>query len=106
MRPAAVPGGRPPHAPETGWSARLLGRFHATGVFWYRLNRWLVTAMPDWLMAPLIAVLTPFAYAVLVRVRRAIGANLDAALGPAGFIERQRRVLGPLPHLREFPLRA
>jgi lauroyl/myristoyl acyltransferase len=93
MRPATHPGERPPHAPETGWSARLLGRFHATGIFWYRLNRWLVTATPDWLMAPLITALTPFAYAVLVRVRRAIGANLAAALGPAGFVERQRRVL-------------
>jgi KDO2-lipid IV(A) lauroyltransferase len=94
MRQARThPGGRPPHAPETGWSARLLGRFHLTGIFWYRLNRWLVTAAPDWLMAPLIAFMTPFAYAVLVRVRRAISANLAAALGPAGFLERQRRIL-------------
>lgn len=94
MRQArAHPGERPPHAPEIGWSARLLGRFHLTGIFWYRLNRWLVTAAPDWLMAPLIAFMTPFAYAVLVRVRRAIGANLAAALGPAGFLERQRRCL-------------
>jgi KDO2-lipid IV(A) lauroyltransferase len=95
MRPAraaAVPP-RPPHAPETGWSARLLGRFHLTGVFWYRLNRWLVTATPEWLMAPLIAALTPLAYLVLVRVRRAIRANLAVALGPAGFVERQRRCL-------------
>jgi KDO2-lipid IV(A) lauroyltransferase len=94
MRPARTQHlGAPPHAPETGWSARLLGRFHLTGVFWYRLNRWLVRAAPDWLMAPLIAVLTPLAYAVLVRVRRAIGANLAAALGPAAFLERQRRIL-------------
>jgi len=94
MRQAGAHNGEPPpHAPETGWSARLLGRFHLTGVFWYRLNRWLVTAAPDWLMAPLIAFMTPFAYAVLVRVRRAINANLAAALGPAGFLERQRRIL-------------
>jgi lauroyl/myristoyl acyltransferase len=94
MRPAQTPlVGRPPHAPETGWSARVLGRFHITGVFWYRANRWLVTAAPDWLMAPLIALMTPFAYALLVRVRRAIAANLAAALGPAGFLERQRRCL-------------
>jgi phosphatidylinositol dimannoside acyltransferase len=84
---------RPPHAPEAGWSVRLLGRFHLTGIFWYRFNRWLVTATPDWLMAPLIAFMTPPSYAVLVRVRRALGANLAAALGPAGFLERQRRVL-------------
>ena len=90
MRPA------PTHAPETGWSARLLGRFHLTGVFWYRFNRWLVTAMPDWLMAPMITLTAPLAYAVLVRIRRAIGANLAAALGPAGFLERQRRVLRTL----------
>jgi KDO2-lipid IV(A) lauroyltransferase len=94
MRPARADAAeRPPHAPETGWSARLLGRFHLTGIFWYRLNRWLVTATPEWLMAPLIGFLTPFAYGVLVRVRRAIRANLAAALGPAGFLERQRRCL-------------
>jgi KDO2-lipid IV(A) lauroyltransferase len=52
-----------------------------------------VTAAPDWLMAPLIAFMTPLTYAALVRVRRAIGANLAAALGPAGFVERQRRCL-------------
>ena len=87
---------RPPHAPETGWSARLLGRFHLTGVFWYRANRWLVTAAPDRLMAPLIAFATPLAYLILIRVRRAIGANLTVALGPAGFLERQRRCLRTL----------
>jgi len=37
----------PPHAPEAGYSRRLLGRFHVTGVFWYRFHRWGVSILPD-----------------------------------------------------------
>ncbi len=86
----------PPHAPETGWSRRLLGSLHATGVFWYRSHRWLIKTFPDWSIAPLMALSAPLAFVILVRFRRAIASNLDAALGPAGFPERQRRVLRTL----------
>ncbi len=85
-----------PHAPARGLAARLLGPLHPTGIFWYRLNRWLVTALPDGLMAPLIAVTSPLAFVLTPGVCRVIRANLAAALGPAGFVERQRRVFRTL----------
>ncbi len=81
-----------PHAPERGLSARLLGPLHPTGIFWYRLNRWLVTALPDRLMAPLIATSAPLAFVLVPGVCRIIRANHAVALGPAGFVERERRV--------------
>jgi lauroyl/myristoyl acyltransferase len=82
----------PPQAPETGWAHRVLGDFHVTGLFWYRVHRWGVAILPDWAFAPVIAVCTAFFFVALVRIRRAIAANLEAPLGPCGFVERQRRI--------------
>jgi lauroyl/myristoyl acyltransferase len=82
----------PPHAPKVGWAARVLGDFHVTGVFWYRFHRWAVAALPAWTIRPLIVVFTTFFFLTILNIRRAIGANLEAVLGPCGFLERQRRI--------------
>ena len=89
----------PPHAPEGGWSRRLLGRFHVTGVFWYRFHRWGVSILPDWGGRLCIALFTAFFFVFLRKIRRAIAANLDVVLGPSGFLERQRRIHATM---REF----
>jgi len=80
-----------PHAPRLGRAARLLGRFHVTGVFWYRLHGWGVRHVPDVLMPALVL---PFTFAfshVLRAITGAIGCNLDPVLGPADRAERLRR---------------
>lgn len=81
-----------PHAPELGRSRRLLGRFHVTGLFWYRLHLWGVTHLPSWAVAPAVLLFTAFFFVVLRRIRRAPAANLVAVLGPCGWLERQRRI--------------
>jgi lauroyl/myristoyl acyltransferase len=81
----------PPHAPETGWARRLLGDFHVTGLFWYRAHRWIVSVLPEWAFAPMVTAFTLFFFVFIVRIRRAIAANLEGPLGPCGFIERHRR---------------
>jgi lauroyl/myristoyl acyltransferase len=86
------PGTIPPHAPERGRAARLLGDFHVTGLFWYRLHRWAVASLPEWLLAPLIAVFTAFFFLTILNIRRAIASNLVPVLGPARWLERQRRI--------------
>ena len=86
------PGTTPPHAPEKGWAARLLGDFHVTGLFWYRLHRWAVASLPAWALAPLIAVFTAFFFLTILKIRRAISSNLVPVLGPAPWLERQRRI--------------
>ena len=98
MSPAEVPVSRPgttpppPHAPEKGWAAQLLGDFHVTGLFWYRFHRWAVASLPAWALAPLVAVFTTFFFFALLKIRRAIASNLVPVLGPAGWLERQRRI--------------
>jgi hypothetical protein len=81
-----------PHAPELGWSRRLLGRFHVTGLFWYRLHLWGVSHLPSWAVAPFVLLFTAFFFVVLRRIRRAPAANLAPVLGPCGWLERQRRI--------------
>jgi len=88
----AIPRETPPHAPEAGWARRLLGPFHVTGVFWFRLVRFAVRILPDWAMGTVIAVFTAFFWLVLRRIRAAIADNLEAVLGPCGWWERQRRI--------------
>jgi KDO2-lipid IV(A) lauroyltransferase len=80
-----------PHGPSTGLARRLLGPFHVTGVFWYRLHR-LATHTPEWSIRFCCYAFTWFFWLVLWRIRRAVASNLEAVLGPCGFIERQRRV--------------
>jgi len=82
----------PPHAPEAGWSRRLLGPFHVTGVFWFRAHRWGVTVLPSWAIGGMIALFTNFFWIALRKIRTAIAANLEAVLGPCGWWERQRRI--------------
>lgn len=81
----------PPHAPERGRSAKIFGRFHVTGVFWYKF--WLFGARnlhrhASW---PFILLFTTFFFICLIRIRRAVGANLQTAMGPVGWWRRQGR---------------
>jgi len=82
----------PPHAPEAGWTRRLLGPFHVTGVFWFRLHRFGVTILPGWAMGKVLTLFTAFFWIVLRKIRAAIADNLEIVLGPCGFWERQRRI--------------
>src|SRR4051812_34036995 len=88
----AVPRESPPHAPEGGWSRRLLGPFHVTGVFWFRLHQLGITILPAWALGGLIDVFSTFFWIALRKIRAAIAANLEAVLGPCGWWERQRRI--------------
>ena len=100
MNPAHAQGTRPvatpPHAPERGWAARLLGDFHVTGLFWYRFHRWAVAKFPEWALAPVVAFFTAFFFVTILKIRRAIASNLVPVLGPAGWLERQRRIFRTL----------
>ncbi len=82
----------PPHAPEYGRARRLLGRFHVTGVFWYRFHRWGVAFLPSWGIGIFITLFVSFFFVFLFRIRRSIASNLEVVLGPCGFLERQRRI--------------
>jgi phosphatidylinositol dimannoside acyltransferase len=82
----------PPHAPPRGSSARVLGRFHVTGVFWYRFHLWGVSTLPSWLVGPTVKAFTLFFFLLLRRIRKAIATNLVPVLGPCGFLERERRI--------------
>jgi lauroyl/myristoyl acyltransferase len=82
----------PPHAPEGGWSRRLLGPFHITGVFWFRLLQFGVTILSTRALSVVIALFTAFFWVALRKIRAAIAANLEAVLGPCGWWERQRRI--------------
>jgi lauroyl/myristoyl acyltransferase len=93
-RPRAV--ARPVHAPATGPFRRLLGRFYFTGVFWYRFHLWGVGFLREWAIPPVVLFFTTVFYLALGRVRRAVDANLTLVLGPAGLLERQRRVFRTL----------
>lgn len=83
---------QPPHAPLVGWSRNLLGRFHVTGVFWFRAQHFGVVVLPVWTMPISIALSTAVLFVLLRGMRRAVAANLEAVLGPAGFFARQRRI--------------
>lgn len=80
-----------PHAPLLGWSQRLFGRFHVTGVFWYQFPHWCITHLPLWTHRAGIVVFSTFFFLVLGRIRTAIAANLEPVLGPAGRVVRLRR---------------
>jgi KDO2-lipid IV(A) lauroyltransferase len=82
----------PPHAPERGWSWRLLGSFHVTGIFWHRFHGWIIRSIPDPFLS-VVAVLFALFFSVCLRqIRAAITSNLEAVLGPCGWWERQRRI--------------
>lgn len=85
------PSGPPPHAPERGRAARLLGPLHVTGVFWFRLHGW-GARRPEWLKRLLMPCFLVFFQLTLRKMRRAIAANLEPILGPCGPFERERRI--------------
>jgi len=82
----------PPHAPERGWSSRLLGPFHVTGAFWYRLHGWIIRSIPAPFLGVVGVVFALFFFVVLRRIGAAVASNLEAVLGPCGWLERQRRI--------------
>jgi lauroyl/myristoyl acyltransferase len=88
----AIPRETPPHAPEGGWSRRLLGPLHVTGVFWFRIHRFAVTVLPFWALRAVLDLFTGFFWIALRKIRAAIASNLEAVLGPCGWWERQRRI--------------
>ncbi|HEY3571817.1 MAG TPA: hypothetical protein VGP73_28065, partial [Thermoanaerobaculia bacterium] len=88
----ALPRESPPHAPEGGWSRRLLGPFHVTGVFWFRLHQFGIRILPSWALGGLIDLFSTFFWIALRKIRAAIASNLEAVLGPCGWWERQRRI--------------
>jgi len=91
--PVTAPAGkRPPHAPERGWSWRLLGPFHITGVFWYRMHRFVLRSIPSPFLGVLIGFFTMLFFVLLRKIRAAIASNLEAVLGSCGWWERQRRI--------------
>jgi KDO2-lipid IV(A) lauroyltransferase len=96
MNPADSPvtraGAPPPHAPEKGWAARLLGDFHVTGLFWYRFHRWAIVSLPAWALTPVVGLFTGLFFFALLNIRRAIASNLVPVLGPVGWLGRQRRI--------------
>jgi lauroyl/myristoyl acyltransferase len=88
----AIPRETPPHAPEGGWSRRLLGPFHVTGVFWFRLHQLGVSILPTWGLRVVLNLFTAFFWIALRKIRAAIASNLEPVLGPCGWWERQRRI--------------
>ncbi|HEV8337873.1 MAG TPA: lysophospholipid acyltransferase family protein [Candidatus Polarisedimenticolia bacterium] len=83
---------RPPHAPERGWSWRLLRSFHVTGVFWYRFHCWVVRTFPPPVLVLFIYFFQVAFFLCLRRIRAAIASNLEPVLGACGWWERQRRI--------------
>jgi len=83
---------RPPHAPDGGWARRLLGPIHVTGILWYRLHKFGVSALPRWTIPVNIALFTTFFFVALRRIRGAVAANLVPVLGPCGWLRRQARI--------------
>ena len=81
----------PQHGPALGLTHRLLGRFHVTGVFWYRFAHWAFTRLPPWTEWVIVSVFTTFFFLTLGRIRRALASNLDPVLGRAGRWEGLRR---------------
>jgi lauroyl/myristoyl acyltransferase len=61
-----------------------LGRFHVTGVFWYRFAYWAFTRPPPWTEWVSVSVSTTFFFITLGRIRGALASNLEPVLGRAG----------------------
>ena len=79
------------HAPELGLTHRLLGRFHVTGIFWYRFAYWGFSRLPSWTEWISVTVAAVSFYLALGRIRGALASNLEPVLGRAGRWERSRR---------------
>jgi len=76
-----------------------LGRFHVTGSFWYRAHHQGLQYIPTWSIRPLLKIFTAIFFVVLRKIRRAIAQNLEAALGPCSWFERQRRIYRTMRNL-------
>jgi len=103
----------PQHAPVLGLTHRLLGRFHVTGVFWYRFAYWGFTRLPSWTAWISTSFFAIFFFLTLGRIRGALASNLEPVLGRMGrwgalgrsfrtlwafswcFTERYRRLANP-----------
>ena len=59
----------PPHAPEAGWTRRVLGPLHVTGVFWFRFHRWGIAILPSWAVGVGIILFTTFFWIALRKIR-------------------------------------
>jgi len=81
----------PAHAPTRGLTHRLLGRFHVTGVFWYRFHYFGARVLPPPVMRVVMLAFTTFFFFALGRIRHAIASNLEPVLGPANVWTRWRR---------------
>lgn len=79
------------HAPELGVAHRLLGRFHVTGVFWYRFAHWAFRTVPFWFDRWIVWTFAIGFFLALKRIRPALASNLEPVLGAAGPIVRLRR---------------
>jgi lauroyl/myristoyl acyltransferase len=79
----------PPHAPELGWSKRLLGPLHVTSGFWHWLPYHGLALLPQRLLVVPLVVFTAAFWLFLRRIGTAIGMNLEAVLGPASWWRRQ-----------------
>jgi lauroyl/myristoyl acyltransferase len=82
----------PPHAPPSGLGKRLLGPFHGTGAFWFRM-----LLLSGRIQSPRALKLAELCFRWLFylswgALRRAVAANLEPVLGPAARGERRRRV--------------
>lgn len=88
----------PPHAPEVSWLRRFLGPLYVTGVFWFRLHRFGVRFVPSWLFFPVMAPIVLFFSIVLRNIRAAVASNLEAVLGPCGWLQRQVRIYKTIWH--------
>jgi lauroyl/myristoyl acyltransferase len=82
---------RPPHAPEAGAIRRWLGPLYVTGAFWYRFHLFGVTILPESFKRAAMFLCVCFFSVTLRRIRRGIVSNLEAVLGPCGWLERHRR---------------
>jgi Kdo2-lipid IVA lauroyltransferase/acyltransferase len=80
-----------PQAPVVGWPRRILGPFHFSGIFWFRLPFWAMSWLDGRLFDAMILLFTCGFLVALRQVRLALAANLEPVLGPAGYWQRQRR---------------
>ena len=70
----------------------LLGKFHVTGVFWFRIHCWGLSILPDWGVWVINNVFSAFFFVLLLKIRTAISNNLSVVLGPTGWWRRQQRI--------------
>jgi hypothetical protein len=71
------------HAPALGAAHKLLGRFHVTGVFWYRLHYFSAVHTPAWLQRIVTVTFTAGFLACMPRIRNAVaGINRHATMAP------------------------